>query len=57
MKSKDLCKALTRNGYELCRHGNNHEIYRKGKITVVVPRHKEINEETARAIIKKAGLK
>lgn len=56
MKSRDLIKALTDNGFKLYRHGSNHDIYRKGKISISVPRHKEINEDTARAILREAGL-
>lgn len=57
LKSKDLIGSLTKNGFELHRHGSNHDIYRKGNITIAVPRHKEINEDTARDILKEAGLK
>ena len=57
MKRRDLIETLVRNGFELYRHGSNHDIYRKGNIQIAVPRHKEINEETAKAILKEAGLK
>ena len=57
MKRKDLVNALTKAGYELERHGSNHDIYRKGKKVFSVPRHKEIVEGTARDILKEAGLK
>ncbi len=56
MKSRDMIKSLTQNGFELYRHGSNHDIYKKGKIQITIPRHKEINEETARGIMKEAGL-
>lgn len=56
MKSRDLIKTLTDNGFELYRHGGSHDIYRKEKIRISVPRHKEINEDTARAILREAGL-
>lgn len=57
MKRRELVKTLTDNGYELYRHGSNHDIYRKGKIKIAVPRHTEIIEDTARDILKEAGLK
>lgn len=56
LKRRDLIKALTENGFELHRHGSGHDIYRKGKIGIAVPRHKEIVEETAKGILKEAGL-
>ncbi len=57
MKQKDLIDVLKQNGFELYRHGSNHDIYRKGKNSIAVPRHREINEETAKGILKEAGLK
>ncbi len=57
MKRRDLIDTLKRNGFELYRHGGSHDIYRKGNIQITVPRHNEINEDTARAILKEAGLK
>ena len=57
MKKRDLIKTLEENGFEIERHGSNHDIYRKGKNSIAVPRHREINEDTARGILKEAGLK
>ncbi len=57
LKRRDLIDSLTSNGYELYRHGSNHDIYRKGKKQIAVPRHKEIVEDTARGILKEAGHK
>ena len=57
LKRRDLIETLTSNGYELYRHGSNHDIYRKGKKQIAIPRHKEIVEDTARGILKEAGLK
>lgn len=56
MKRKDLISRLTDAGFVLKRHGGEHDIYVKGDITVVVPRHAEINEITAKKILKQAGL-
>jgi len=56
MKRRDLIKKLKVNGYKLDRTGN-HSIYEKtGHRSVQVPNHREINEETARAILKTAGI-
>ena len=57
LKRRDLIETLTSNGYELYHHGSNHDIYRKGKKQIAIPRHKEIVEDTARGILKEAGLK
>ena len=57
MKRRDLIKRLTAAGYKLDRTGD-HEIYeKKGGRPVQVPNHTDINDHTARAILKAAGLK
>lgn len=53
MKQKDLVKKLTAAGFSFERHGGNHDIYRRGADIEKVPRHKEINEILAKAILKK----
>ena len=56
MKQRDLIKKLTDAGYRRDRKGT-HKIYEKeGSPPVQVPDHKEINENTAKAILKAAGL-
>ncbi|MCI8332650.1 MAG: type II toxin-antitoxin system HicA family toxin [Clostridiales bacterium] len=57
MKTKDLIKLLEKNGWEFKRHGADHDIYIKGKERESVPRHNEIKENLAKAIIKRVGLK
>lgn len=57
MKHRDLIKLLKKNGWYFKRDGANHDIYTNGKKTEPIPRHKEINEKLAQAIIKKHGLK
>ena len=57
MKWRDLIKELEYNGWKLIRRGGNHDIYSNGKEEQPIPRHSEINEFTARGILKKAGLK
>ncbi|MBI1909149.1 MAG: type II toxin-antitoxin system HicA family toxin [Deltaproteobacteria bacterium] len=54
MKKRDLEAELIRLGWWLLRQGGNHEIWTNGEHTVPVPRHKEINEFTARGILRKA---
>ena len=54
MKRKDLIAELERFGYKLLREGSEHTVYFKlGKRQEHVPRHTTINEETAKAILKR----
>ena len=58
MKRRDLVKKLLAAGYKLERDSGDHTIYAKpGSRSVQVPRHKELNELTAKAILKVAGVK
>ncbi len=57
MKTKDLIKLLEKNGWTFKRHGANHDIYVKGRERESIVRHKETDEELARSIIKRHGLK
>ena len=58
MKRRDLIKKLESAGYRIDRDDGNHPVYEKnGERPVQVPRHREINENTAKAILKAAGLK
>lgn len=52
MKKYDLERALRSFGWWLSREGGRHEIWTNGLQTQAVPRHKEINEWTARGIVK-----
>jgi mRNA interferase HicA len=56
VKRKDLIKKLKIAGYRLDRTGE-HAIYeRPGSRPVQVPNHREINEYTAKAILRTAGI-
>lgn len=57
MKRKDLIKLLLNNGWTLKRNGSNHDIYIKDTEREPIPRHREIDEDLAKAIIKRRGLK
>jgi mRNA interferase HicA len=46
-KAKDLTLMLLR-------HGSNHDLYEMGSVRLTVPRHAEINEITAKGIIREA---
>lgn len=58
MKRRDLIKQLEANGYRKVRDNGDHTIFKASdKRAVQVPRHNEINEKTAKQILKVAGLK
>lgn len=57
MKTKDLIDLLERNGWKFKRHGANHDIYMKDGQRESVVRHREADEELAKAIIRRRGLK
>lgn len=57
MKRRDLIKLFQKNGWHLLREGANHDIYTNGEKMEPVPRHAEVNELLAKAIIKRQGLK
>lgn len=57
MKTKYLVKLLEENGWYLKRNGGNHDVYTNGISTEMIPRHKEVKENLAKAIIKRQGLK
>ena len=57
MKTKDLIKLLEKNGWTFKRHGANHDIYVKDRERESVVRHREMDEELAKAIIKRRNLK
>lgn len=58
MKRRDLVKLLSQTGFKLERDDGDYSIYKKpGSRSVQVPRHRELNELTAKAILKAAGVK
>ena len=57
MKTKDLIKLLEKNGWTFKRHGANHDIYVKDGERESVVRHREMDEELAKDIIKRRNLK
>lgn len=57
MKRADLERLFKKNGWHFERNGGNHDIWTNGKETEAIPRHREINEMLAKALIKKYKLK
>jgi len=56
MKQRELIKRLEKAGFIFYRHGENHDVYIKNDEIEMIPRHKEINEQLAKAILRKWGL-
>ena len=57
MKRRDLIKRLEAAGYRKERDEGGHTVYAKpNSRPIPVPRHTEINEYTAKSILKAAGL-
>lgn len=56
-KRAHLIKLLEKNGWYLKRNGGGHDIYTNGKESETIPRHNELKENLAKAIIKRCGLK
>lgn len=56
MKRRDLIKKLENAGFKFDRHGGNHDIYTRGNDEEKIPRHREINENLAKMIIRKWNL-
>lgn len=58
MKRRDVIKALEDAGFRKLRDEGDHTIYFKpGCPLASVPRHRELNELTAKGILRSAGVK
>ncbi len=53
MKQRELIRRLKELGFQFERHGSEHDVYKRGNDIEEIPRHKEINERLAKAILKK----
>jgi hypothetical protein len=54
MKRSDLERRLAALGWRLERHGAKHDLWRRGEHTEAVPRHREISDRLAMAILARA---
>lgn len=57
MKRRDIIKKLEAAGLTIKEGGNHTKVYKDGVRVSTVPRHKEINELTARNIERQTGVK
>lgn len=55
-ETERIGEKLEAAGFVFERHGGNYDVYVRGKDQEQIPRHKEINEILARAILRKWGL-
>lgn len=56
MKQRELIKKLEEAGFKFDRHGGNHDIYKRGNDEEKILRHREINENLTKGILRKWGL-
>jgi mRNA interferase HicA len=55
VKRRDLETRLRALGWNFQRHGGSHDIWGRETRSLAVPRHNEIIENTARAILREAA--
>lgn len=55
-ETERLDSAIRKGGFVLKRHGNDHDIYVRGEEEEQIPRHREVNERLAKAILRRWGL-
>lgn len=59
MKRKDIDKLLRKAGWSIL-HGGSHDLAQHPQrpgVKIPIPRHAEVNEQTARAILRQAGIR
>jgi len=53
MKRRDLERALRQLGWYFLRHGGKHDVWTDGKREEAIPRHTEIHDKLAQAILRR----
>jgi mRNA interferase HicA len=53
MKRRDLERALRQLGWYFLRHGGKHDVWNDGKREEAIPRHTEIHDKLAQAILRR----
>lgn len=56
MQRRELVKILLDAGF-LYKHGGNHDVFFKGTLRIPVKRHREIEDQVAKRILRQAGLR
>ncbi|MBQ7974288.1 MAG: toxin-antitoxin system, toxin component, HicA family protein [Clostridia bacterium] len=57
MKRTVLMKMFLKAGWWILREGANHTIMTNGEVVEPMPRHREINEELAKSLVRKYKLR
>jgi mRNA interferase HicA len=57
VKRRELEERLIRAGWRFLRHGAKHDVWTDGGRQEPIPRHREINETLARAILRRVERK
>jgi len=57
MRRRELERQLRRFGWTFIRHGGRHDVWSDGERQEAIPRHAEINEKLAAAILARAERK
>ena len=57
VRRRELENSLRKLGWWFLRHGNRHDVWTDGNRQEAIPRHRDINEKLAQAILKRAGGK
>ncbi|MBI5505724.1 MAG: type II toxin-antitoxin system HicA family toxin [Deltaproteobacteria bacterium] len=57
MKRRELERQLRSLGWRFLRHGAKHDVWSDGEREEAVPRHVEVNEKLAAAILRRAMKK
>ncbi len=53
-EAQDLANRLSECGWRFLRSGGRHDVWTDGEREEALPRHREINEQLARAILRRA---
>ena len=56
MKRTELLKRFFKKGWRILREGGNHTILTNGTDMEAIPRHKEVDEQLAKALIRRRNL-
>ena len=56
MHRRDVVRMLEAAGF-VCIHGGTHDKFVRGEAWVLVKRHSEIDDQTAKRILRQAGLR
>lgn len=57
MKQRDLLNLFYKKGWWVAREGGSHIVLTNGTQVESIPRHREVNEKLAKALVKRRGLK